>query len=383
MRYREFGGTGCRVSTLGFGCMRFPVQGGDEGNIVEEEAERLVHHAIDKGVNYFDTAYSYHKGNSERFLGKVLQGELRQKVLLASKLPSWAITSREDCDRYLNEQLQRLQTDTIDFYLLHALKSGWWNKLLQADVLEFLDRAIRDGRIRFAGFSFHDEAEVFRTIVDSYDWSFCMLQFNYMDENCQAGTAGLQYAASRGLGIVAMEGLRGGCLAARAPKNIQAFWARAQTERSPAEWGLRWVWDHSEVEVVLSGMNTMAQIEENCRVAEAALPQSLSTDELELIARVRDLYRSRIPIPCTNCRYCLPCPEGVNIPRIFSIFNDRTMYEDIRGAGNMYRMAINCSEWACNCTGCGRCEELCPQQIRIREWLQKCHSELTDEDVSP
>jgi uncharacterized protein len=382
MRYRELGGTGCQVSTLGFGCMRFPVQGGDEGHIVEEEAARLVHLAIEKGVNYFDTAYSYHKGNSERFLGKVLQGGLRQKVLLASKLPSWAITSREDCDRYLNEQLERLQTDTIDFYLLHALKSEWWNKLLQADVLEFLDSAIRDGRIRFAGFSFHDEADVFREIVDSYDWSFCMLQFNYMDETRQAGIDGLKYAASRGLGIVVMEGLRGGCLAARAPKDIQAFWDRAQTERSPAEWGLRWIWDHPEVAVVLSGMNTTGQIEENCRVAEAALPQSLSTDELELIARVRELYRRRIPIPCTNCRYCLPCPEGVNIPRVFSIFNDRAMYDDVRGAGNMYRMATNCSEWACNCSGCGRCEELCPQQIRIREWLEKCHSELTDEESS-
>jgi predicted aldo/keto reductase-like oxidoreductase len=359
--------------------MRFPVQARDEGNIVEREAESLVRLAIDRGVNYFDTAYSYHRGNSERFLGKVLQGGLRKKVFLSSKLPSLAIATREDCDRYLNEQLERLRTDTIDFYLLHGLKVEWWNKLLKADVLDFLDSAIRDGRIRFAGFSFHDELDVFQEIVPSYDWSFCMLQFNYMDENRQAGTEGLKYAASKGLGIAVMEGLRGGRLATRAPKAVQRFWDHAQSGRSPAEWGLRWVWNHPEVSVVLSGMNTKAQIEENCRVAEEALPGSLSSDELELIERVRDLYRSRIPIPCTNCRYCLPCPEGVNIPRIFSIYNDRAMYEDFRGAGNMYRMAMSCFEWASNCSGCGRCEELCPQQINIREWLEKCHAELIDE----
>lgn len=379
MRYREFGRTGCKVSTLGFGCMRLPVWGGDEGNILEKEAAGLLQLAIDKGVNYFDTAYSYHRGNSERFLGKALRGSLRQKVFLASKLPSWAIETREDCDRYLNEQLQRLQTDTIDFYLLHSLKTDWWRKVLKADVFEFLDRAVRDGRIRFVGFSFHDELEVFREIVNSYDWSFCMLQYNYMDENFQAGSKGLHYAASKGLGVVVMEGLRGGFLAARAPRIVQSFWDQAQTKRSPAEWGLRWIWNHSEVTLVLSGMNDTAQIEENCRVAESALPNSLSIDELELISQVREIYRSRIPIPCTNCRYCLPCPERVNIPRIFTIYNDRTMYEDVRGSRNMYRLAFNCSEWACNCTGCGWCEERCPQGIAIRQWLEKCHAELTEE----
>ena len=367
------------VSAIGFGCMRFPVVDGDASNIVENEAERLVRLAIDKGVNYFDTAYSYHRGNSELFLGRVLKGNLRQKVLLSTKLPSWAITNRDDCDRYLNEQLVRLQTDTIDFYLLHGLKTEWWKKLLKVDVLGFLDRAIRDGRIRFAGFSFHDEPEVFREIIASYNWSFCMLQFNYMDEYRQAGSEGLKYAASKGLGIAVMEGLRGGRLAARAPEAIKVFWDQVQSGRSPAEWGLRWVWNHPEVSVVLSGMNTLEQVNENCRVAEDALPGSLSEKEMEFIGRVRDLYRSRIPIPCTNCRYCLPCPEGVNIPRVFTIYNDRAMYEDFRGAGYMYRMATSCTEWACNCSGCGRCEELCPQRIKIRECLEKCHSELTDE----
>jgi len=379
MRYSEIGDTGCRVSTLGFGCMRLPVGDGDEGHILEDEAARLVRHAIDKGVNYFDTAYSYHKGNSERFLGRVLRGSLREKVFLASKLPSWAIGSRADCDRYLNEQLQRLQTETIDFYLLHALKTDWWEKLLKADVLDFLDRAVRDGRIRFVGFSFHDELDVFKAIVDSYDWSFCMLQYNYMDENRQAGKAGLKYAASKGLGVLVMEGLRGGFLGARAPRLVQEFWDRAPTTRSPAEWALRWVWNHPEVSMVLSGMNAVSQVEENCRVAETALPDSLSGDEMEIIAQVREIYQNRIPIPCTDCRYCLPCPERVNIPRIFSIYNDRIIYDDVRGSRNMYRLAFNCSEWACNCSGCGRCEERCPQGIAISQWLKKCHAELTED----
>ncbi|MFO7717031.1 MAG: aldo/keto reductase [Desulfohalobium sp.] len=376
MQHRVMGRTGERVTALGFGCMRLPVMNNDDGCIDEPQATDLLREAIDAGVNYVDTAYPYHKEASEPFLGRALQEGYREKVYLASKLPSWAIQTHEDCDRYLNEQLQRLQTDCIDFYLLHALKKEWWHKLQNLGVLDFLDRAVADGRIRYVGFSFHDEWPQFKEIVDAYDWDFCQIQYNYMDEDIQAGSKGLYYAANKGMGVVVMEPLRGGSLANTVPPAVQAVWDEAPPYRTPAEWALRWVWDHPEVSVVLSGMNEPEQLAENCRVAEEATPGSLTTEDHERIARVRQIYRERIQIPCTACGYCMPCPYGVNIPRIFSILNDRFIYDAAHWSTMMYNVATNSDENAANCIQCGTCEELCPQQIPIMQKLQECHAQL-------
>lgn len=377
MLYREFGTTGELVSNLGFGCMRLPVLDRQEDRIDEDLARRMLRSAIDQGVNYVDTAYPYHKGMSEFFVGRALQDGYRDRVFLATKLPSWEVTSRQDCDRILAEQLERLQTGVIDGYLLHALKKEWWEKLKGLGVLEFLDQAIRDGRIRYAGFSFHDECDQFKAIVDDFDWSFCQIQYNFMDEDVQAGTEGLFYAAGKGLGVVVMEPLRGGNLARSVPGDIQALWDQAPEKRSPAEWALRWVWDHPEVSVVLSGMTALDQVEENCRIAAAAEPNALSEAELEVIEQVRQRYRERIKVDCTACGYCMPCPNGVNIPRIFSVYNDRFIFGDERWSHLMYAFASNAGEHASSCIECGECEEVCPQGISIIETLKECHEVLS------
>jgi uncharacterized protein len=376
MLYRKLGKTGCDVSILGFGCMRLPVVDGNPGAIDEAEATRILHASLDLGVNYIDTAYPYHQGMSEPFVGKALNGSYRERVYLATKLPSWAIESTGDFDNYLNEQLGRLQTDRIDFYLIHALKRSWWQKLQKLGVGEFLERAIKDGRIRFAGFSFHAELDEFKEIVDQLDWSFCQIQYNFMDQDMQAGKAGMEYAASRGLGIIAMEPLRGGKLAAGVPADIMELWNSSPVKRAPAEWALRWIWNHPEISIALSGMNAMEQVEENCRIANEGIASKLSAAELDLINRVRERYLERIKIHCTGCSYCIPCPGGVNIPRIFSIYNDLHLYDEPYWARVMYSLNMEPASQATACNDCGQCEESCPQKISIRELLKKCHDEL-------
>ena len=379
MQYRRLGNCEQDVSILGMGCMRLPIIDEDEGRIDEVRATALLHQAIDAGINYLDTAYPYHQGQSEVFLGKALRRNgLRDRVLLASKLPCWAIESSADFDRYLNEQLTRLQTDHIDCYLLHALKQDWWTRLYELGVLDFLERAKADGRIGCAGFSFHDELPVFKTIVDRYDWGFCMIQYNYMDQEIQAGRAGMEYAAARGLGVMVMEPLRGGHLAHPASEELQALWEQAEVRRSPAEWALRWVWNHPQVSGLLSGMNSPEQITENVRIAASVRPGAMSAAELALVDRVRELLRRRIKIPCTCCNYCLPCPAGVNIPKIFSLYNDGFIYGDHRFPQRLYSIAMNASARADQCTGCGRCEELCPQRIAIIDGLAESHRLLSE-----
>lgn len=274
MLYRKMPKNGDELSILGFGAMRLPVQ--DDGSIDEEKATRMVRHAIDNGVNYVDTAWPYHMGHSEPFLGRSLADGYREKVKLATKQPQWMVKTPEDMDRFLNAQLQKLNTDHIDYYLIHSLVGSSWNTIRDIGVLDFLDRAKADGRIVNAGFSYHGAPGDFAPIVDAYDWDFCQLQYNFLDENVQAGTKGLEYAASKGLGVIIMEPLRGGSLADPVPSEVMDIWEEADVRRSPVEWALRWVWNHPEVTVVLSGMSAPSHVEENLRIADEGLASSLT-----------------------------------------------------------------------------------------------------------
>ena len=384
MLYRKLGKSGCEVSILGFGCMRLPIENGSQEDvdrfdpakaIDEEMATRLVHYAMEQGVNYFDTGYPYHSGKSEPFLGRAVQGH-REKVLIATKLPAWMVQGRDDFDKFLNEQLQRLNTKYVDFYLLHGLGRKTWSAMKELGALRFLDKILADGRARLVGFSFHDDVRIFKEIVDAYDWTLGQIQYNFLDRNYQAGREGLEYAASKGLGLVIMEPLRGGRLAGKVPQEIQAFWDSASKKRSPAEWALRWVWNHPEVSTALSGMNSMDQLKENLKIAGEARPNSLSPEELALIDRVTEAYKEMLKIDCTACAYCMPCPQGVNIPQNFRLYNDLYMFEDPEIDFLLYNRMLSPEQRASNCIECGECEEVCPQQLKIMEELKKVHSAL-------
>lgn len=385
MLYRKMPQNGDELSILGFGCMRLAAK--EDGSIDEERATKQLHYAIDKGVNYVDTAWPYHMGASEPFLGRALANGYREKVKIATKLPSYLIESREDMDKFLNAQLQKLQTGNIDYYMVHGIVGESWNKMVAFDIIDFFDKAKADGRIINAGFSFHGSADDFKRIVDSYDWDFCQIQYNFLDEKYQAGTEGLEYAASKDLGVIIMEPLRGGNLTKNVPTAVKKIWDEAPTKRSPAEWAFRWVWDHPEVTVVLSGMNEETHVEENLRIAEQAYPNSLTKEELNLVRRVEGKYRELMKVSCTGCRYCMPCPAGVNIPLCFESYNrlylgdnpaeERFMYVSLLcGAATLGEPAF-----ASLCIQCGQCVEKCPQHIDIPNALKLVVEELEGADL--
>ena len=378
MQYRQVGKLDWKVSALGFGCMRLPTQGEDSKNIDEPEATRMLRYAIDQGLNYVDTAYPYHGGNSELFVGRALQDGYRERVKLATKLPCWKVKASEDFDRYLDEQLVKLQTDHIDFYLLHALNKDSWQKMRDLEVLKRAEGALADGRIRYLGFSFHDEYEVFQEIVDAYDWTFCQIQYNYMDIENQAGTKGLRHAAAKGLAVVIMEPLLGGKLV-NSPDPIQALWDSAAAKRAPAGWALQWLWNQPEVAVVLSGMTAMQHVEENVASAGVSGTGTLTSDELALFDQVRKKYDELCPIPCTKCGYCMPCPNGVDIPRNFGAYNVGVMYEKPDAAREEYNNWIDEEKRASACIQCRECEEKCPQSILISEWMPIVHQVLGED----
>ena len=328
MKYRKFGKLDWKVSALGFGAMRLPVINGDHGNINEPEAIKMIRYAVDSGVNYIDSAWFYHNGNSEVVVGKAMQDGYREKVRIATKLPCMEVNSYQDFDRFLNQQLERLQDKKVDFYLLHGLNKVDWAKVRDLGVLKWAEGAMKDGRIGYFGFSFHDTYDVFKEIVDAYDnWTLCQIQYNYMDEETQAGTRGLKYAHKKGLAVVVMEPIRGGRLA-KPPEKVAKIWASAPVQKTPQEWALRWVWNHPEVSLALSGMSNMEQITENVGYAEHSQPHNLTADELALIGRVRDAYLSMTPSPVPACRYCMPCPNGVDIPRVFEFYNEAIIYNN-------------------------------------------------------
>lgn len=385
MRYRKMPKSDDQLSILGFGCMRLPVTKG--GQIDEPRAIRQIRGAIDRGVNYLDTAWPYHAGESENVLGRALAGGYRDRVKIATKLPSWMIQSRRDMDAYLDAQLEKLQTDRIDYYLLHSLAGDAWDHLASLGVAEFLDAALADGRIGHAGFSFHGMLPDFKRIVDSYPWVFCQIQYNYLDEENQAGTEGLTYAAARDLGVVVMEPLRGGNLGMPAqPPEVEAIWKKAAVPRTPVAWALRWIWNRPEVTVVLSGMNEEAHIEENLAIAEEALPDSLTEEEVQLVDKAGRKYKTLMKVDCTGCGYCMPCPSDVHIPGCFEVYNKMHLFGNAAEGKFLYAIRMGAvlreaTSYASQCVQCGECLEKCPQQIEIPDWLERVVEELEDEDL--
>lgn len=359
------------LSILGFGCMRFPKKGGTSDI---DEVEHLIMHAISEGVNYFDTAYIY--GDSEVTLGKVLaKNNCREQVQIATKLPHYMLRKEEDIEKYFTEQLKRLQTDYIDYYLMHMLPDiQVWNRLVKLGILDFLKQKKEEGAIRKIGFSYHGNTAAFLELLDAYDWDMCQIQYNYMDEHSQAGRAGLKEAAQRNIPVVIMEPLRGGRLVNDLPNKALALFDKMPIKRSPAEWAFRWLWNQPEVTVILSGMNSMDMLEENIRVASQVQVGELTEEEMELFQGVKAAIDEKVKIPCTGCGYCMPCPKGVDIPGSFRCHN--VSYTD--NYSNGFREYLMCTTMrakekrsnASKCIECGKCEQHCPQGIEIRKELK-------------
>jgi predicted aldo/keto reductase-like oxidoreductase len=366
--------------------MRFPTK---EGQIDEPRTIRQIRTAIDRGVNYVDTAWPYHGGESEPLVGRALKDGYRERVKLATKLPSFLIKTREDMDSYLNAQLKKLDTDQIDYYLVHTLTGPVWETMVKLGIHEFLDKAKADGLIVNAGFSFHGLPGDFNQIVDDYPWDFCQIQYNYLDEEYQAGTAGLKYAASKDLAVIIMEPLRGGNLGLPTPPPaIEKIWAKSETSRSPVAWALLWLWNNPEVTLVLSGMNEEAHIDENIALAEQGCPAVLDSTELELVVQAANTYRELMKVGCTGCGYCMPCPANVSIPICFEMYNKLHMFNqpDAARFGYAIRMSGDLtngvSGYASQCVQCGQCVDKCPQQIPIPDVLAQVVADMEDEGLS-
>ncbi|MCC8193651.1 MAG: aldo/keto reductase [Deltaproteobacteria bacterium] len=375
MEKRLFGKTGLSVSILGFGCMRLPLRDPDDPSSIDVDiATGMVRQCIDRGVNYVDTAWPYHSksreipGESEPFVAHALKDGYREKVFLATKLPTWAVGSRKDMNAFLDAQLKRLDTPYIDCYLAHNLTTNVWPKVKDMGLLAFLDEALADGRIKHAGFSFHDNFQVFENIIESYDWSFAQIQYNYLDVNYQAGVRGLKLAAGKGLGVVVMEPLRGGTLINHVPEELRAMLTEVRPGWSLADWGLRWLWNQPEVSVVLSGMSAMDHVSENLDIADTAAP--LTDKELAALDTMRERYLALLKIDCTGCGYCLPCPAGVNIPKNFGYYNDYFLVDSEQNRQRMrfsYAGQVGPHEDHTNCVHCRECEEKCPQHLPISD----------------
>lgn len=368
---------GDMLSVLGFGCMRFPTK---NGIIDESRSINMIHNAIENGVNYFDTAYIYHAGKSEVLLGKALSGTYRRQVKVATKLPPYMVKTLEGAKKIFTTQLARLQTDYIDYYLLHMLTDKpMFDRLSALGVMEWLEELKRNGTIKNIGFSFHGSKNDFELLVKAYPWDFCQIQYNYLDENNQATKSGLQLAASLNIPVIVMEPLRGGKLVNNLPKNVIKAFKNYDSNRSPAEWALRWIWNHREVNVVLSGMSSEEQLSENIKIACYAKEGTLTDEELKIFDEVKDIMNKKMKIPCTACGYCMPCPYGVNIPGCFSSYNDKHLLDDKHFRWKYMQTLGAMSQkpsFASQCRECGKCESHCPQNIAIRSELKTVSREM-------
>jgi predicted aldo/keto reductase-like oxidoreductase len=374
MLYRKLNKTGIDLSILGFGCMRLPTIDYKPANIDYPKATQLLHYAIDHGVNYVDTAYFYHaavfgqRGESEPFVGEALSGGWRKKVHLATKMPLFYLTKKEQMESFLKEQLERLKTDYLDFYLLHGLNGEMWNRMKELGVREFLDKKKAEGKFLFPAFSFHGQPEDFIKICDEYDWTYAQIQYNYMDIDFQAGYKGLKHAADKGIGVVVMEPLKGGKLAQKIPQEMMSVFDESPIKRSPAEWALRFVWNETGVSSVLSGMNAMEQIVENIRVANEGISASLNKEELSMFDKLRNAMNLRIKADCTACRYCMPCKSGVDIPDVLAALNNAAIWNDPNPWLTGY---VRINGKAGKCTECKECEKVCPQGLPISTFMKE------------
>ena len=378
MQYRLIEKTGDELSALGFGAMRLPLK---NGKVNRDLAKKQIYHAIDNGINFIDTAYLY--GDSEKFLGEVLKGEYKDRVKICTKLPSIHVRKYEDMENYLAEQLERLQRDSIDYYLIHSVDLKSANRLLKKGLIEFLSKAQSEGKIKHVGFSYHGAKEEFDLLIDAYDWDVVMVQYNYFDENVQASVEGIEYAASKGMGIFVMEPLKGGILAGKMPKEAEDIFKKANPDKSTAEWALQWVLNNRNVTSVLSGMNSIDQIDENIRIADNTTPMSMSFEELETVELVKRVMRNSLKINCSTCGYCIPCPRGVHIPECLKVYNEKYLFEH-KGFCNeslidyfqFFGGLMGKESYAGLCNGCGKCLRKCPQKLDIVSELKKVKKEF-------
>lgn len=377
MKYRPMGKLGIQASAFGLGCMRFNGAASGDSVIDEQKAISLIRRAIDGGVTYLDTAYVYLDKTSEIVLGKALRDGYRERVTIATKMPAEYVHNRAEMEALLESELKKLQTDHIDFYLMHGINREKWEYFKSIGAPEFFDDMKKAGKIRYKCFSFHGPYEDFEFILNDWDWDMVQIQYNFMDINNQAGTKGLKLAGSKGIPVVIMEGLLGGRLS-KAPVNVQSLYDAYPVKRSPVEWAFRWLCNHPEVSVVLSGCNEAEQIDENLRIFDTVEPNIMSEEELKLMEDVREAYLSRTRIGCTGCRYCMPCPNGVDIPGVFSVWNSVSLYDTDPKENWNLRQINEKGSGAGNCIACGACEAACPQHLPIIESLQKAWKELYD-----
>lgn len=369
MNYRQMTGTNLKPSILGFGTMRMPVIDGVYGNIDEEKAIKMIRYALDNGINYIDTAYPYHEKNSEIVVGKALKDGYREKAILVTKNPVWLVKEYDDFEKYLDEQLEKMGVEYFDIYLFHALGKDRWKNIKDLGALKFMDEMKAKGKIKAAGFSIHDDFSLYKELIDTYKWDMSMIQMNYMDVDQQTTVEAFKYAGDRGVSVVVMEPLRGGQLA-NLPESITNIFNESEYDCSIVERSFRWIANRPEVKVVLSGMSTLNQMIENIEIAERLNENVLDDKELAIYTKVKDTLESRVKVPCTECKYCMPCPHGVNIPRNFVQYNKASIYEDVEGPAYVYQHKFKEEERASKCIECGECEPKCPQAIKIIDELK-------------